>query len=359
MIYKKIKVLIVDDSAVVRKVLSQLVDNEQDMEVVGTAQDPYVARDKLVALKPDVMTLDIEMPRMDGLTFLKKVMAHFPIPTVIVSSVTKQGCETSLKALEIGAVSVVPKPSEAYSIETIESQLLHAIRGAATFRMSVKPHATPPPETATPNKPTAPVKDVITSIATTNKIVAIGSSTGGTEALKDVIYKLPSNIPGIVMVQHMPAGFTAAFAQRLNSHAQIEVREARDGDAVQQGLALLAPGDFHMVLRRDGARYLVRLKRGPQVWYQRPAVDVLFKSVAEFAGNNAVGVILTGMGKDGAAGIRMMKDAGSINIAQDEKTSVVYGMPKAAFETGGIDYVEPLPNIADRIVEVVNKKLRG
>ena len=356
MIYKKIKVLIVDDSAVVRKVLSQLVEHEPDMEVVGTAQDPYVARDKLVSLKPDVMTLDIEMPRMDGLTFLKKVMAHFPVPTIIVSSVTKQGCETSLRALEIGAVSVVPKPSEAYSIESIEGQLLHAIRSAATVRMSsTKPQPMPKANDGTPTQPT---KTIISSITTTNKIIAIGSSTGGTEALKDVIYKFPPNTPGTVVVQHMPAGFTAAFAQRLNQSAQMEVREARDGDSVTPGLVLIAPGDFHMVLRRDGARYLVRLKRGPQVWYQRPAVDVLFKSVAEFAGANAVGCILTGMGKDGAAGVRLMKDAGSINVAQDEKTSVVYGMPKAAFETGAIDYVEPLNHIADRIIEIVNKRMR-
>jgi two-component system chemotaxis response regulator CheB len=348
---RKIKVLIVDDSAVVRKVLTTLINSEPDMEVVATAPDPYSGRDKLVSLKPDVMTLDIEMPRMDGLTFLKKVMAHFPIPTIIVSSVTKQGCETSLKAMEIGAVSVVPKPSEAYSIESIEPQLLQAIRAAAMVRLSPVreiPRADPKQQVQ---------KSVISSIATTNKIIAIGSSTGGTEALKDVIYNLPSNTPGTLVVQHMPAGFTAAFANRLNDSAQMEVREAKDGDSVQTGVVLIAPGDFHMVLRRDGARYIVRIKKGPQVWYQRPAVDVLFKSVAEFAGNNALGVILTGMGKDGAQGVRLMKDAGSINIAQDEKTSVVYGMPKAAFETGAIDYVEPLHNIADRIIEIVNKKM--
>ena len=338
---KKIKVLIVDDSAVVRKVLSSLINSEPDMEVVGTAPDPYSGRDKLVSLRPDVMTLDIEMPRMDGLTFLKKVMAHFPVPTIIVSSVTKQGCQTSLKALEIGAVNVVPKPSEAYSIESIEPQLLQAIRAAALARIS------PSREIPKADTNVQATKSVISSIATTNKIIAIGSSTGGTEALKDVIYNLPANTPGTLVVQHMPAGFTSAFASRLNESAQMEVREAKDGDAVLPGLVLIAPGDFHMVLRRDGARYIVRIKKGPQVWYQRPAVDVLFKSVAEFAGNNAVGVILTGMGKDGAQGVRLMKDAGSINISQDEKTCVVYGMPKAAFETGAIDYVEPLYNIAN------------
>jgi len=284
------------------------------------------------------------------------VMAHFPIPTVIVSSVTKEGCQTSLKALEIGAVSVVPKPSEAYSIESIEPQLLHAIRAAALARIS-NSRETPRAETTTSTQTVT--KSVISSIATTNKIIAIGSSTGGTEALKDVIYKLPSNTPGTLVVQHMPAGFTSAFANRLNETAAMEVREAKDGDAVLPGLVLIAPGDFHMVLRRDGARYVVRVKKGPQVWYQRPAVDVLFKSVAEYAGNNAIGVILTGMGKDGAQGVRLMKDSGSINISQDEKSCVVYGMPKAAFETGAIDYVEPLHLIADRIIEIVNKKLRG
>jgi len=351
MIYKKIKVLIVDDSAVVRKVLSQLVDHEPDMEVVGTAPDPYVARDKLVSLKPDVMTLDIEMPRMDGLTFLKKVMAHCPVPTIIVSSVTKEGCDTSLKALEIGAVSVVPKPSEAYSIESIEEVLLNTIRSAALVQLRTSSFIPVPHVDTSSSTP----KTMISSISTTNKLIAIGSSTGGTEALKEVINRFPQNTPGIVVVQHMPAGFTAAFAQRLNSSAQMEVREARDGDSITPGLVLIAPGDFHMVIRRDGSRYLVRIKKGPQVHYQRPAVDVLFRSVAEFAGANAIGCILTGMGKDGAVGVRLMKDAGSINVAQDEKTSVVYGMPKAAFETGAIDYVEPLNHISDRIIELVNR----
>lgn len=342
---KKIKVLIVDDSAVVRKVLTTLINNEIDMEVVGTAPDPYSARDKLVSLKPDVMTLDIEMPRMDGLTFLKKVMHYFPIPTVIVSSVTKHGCQTSMKALELGAVSIVPKPSEAYSIESIEPQLIHAVRSASFARIKKieKKEIVKHPQVMT--------------IRTTNKIIAIGASTGGTEALREVLVNMPSNSPGIVAVQHMPAGFTAAFAERLNQLCQIEVKEASDGDSVLPGTALIAPGDYHMVLRRDGARYLVRLKKGPQVWHQRPAVDVLFKSVSEFAAANAIGVVLTGMGKDGAQGLRLMKDKGSINIAQDESTSIVYGMPKAALETGAVDYVVPLPDVAQQIVNIVNNKL--
>jgi two-component system chemotaxis response regulator CheB len=325
------------------------------MEVVGTAPDPYAARDKLVQLKPDVMTLDIEMPRMDGLTFLKKVMQHFPLPTIIVSSVTKQGCETSVRALDLGAVSVIPKPSAAYSIEHIEPQLLQAIRAASIARIT---KTTPIPQEHIANENDAKKTEArqITSISTTNKIIAIGSSTGGTEALKEVLNRMPHNSPGVVCVQHMPAGFTQAWANRLNTTSPLEVREAKDGDSVIPGVALIAPGDFHMVLRRDGARYVVRLKNGPQVWHQRPAVDVLFKSVAEFAGNNSVGVILTGMGKDGAAGMHMMKEAGSINIAQDEKTCVVYGMPKAAVETGCVDYILPLNDIAGKIIDVLDEK---
>lgn len=344
---KKIKVLIVDDSAVVRKVLAQIVNNEADMEVVGTAPNPFIARDKVVQLNPDVMTLDIEMPKMDGLTFLKKIMHYYPIPTIIVSSVTKQGCDTSVKALEIGAVNVIPKPSEAYSIESIERKLVDAIRSASYARLKKAPVSNEPVQTEQ-----RPV-----SIITTNKIIAIGASTGGTEAIKEVLIRMPSNSPGMVMVQHMPPVFTAAFAERLNSLCKIEVREAKDGDVVLPGIALLAPGDYHMVLRRDGARYIVRIKQGPQVWHQRPAVDVLFKSVAEFAGKNAIGVLLTGMGKDGANGLQLMRNAGSLNVVQDEASSVVFGMPKAAIEIGAADYVENLFDIPNRLINMINSKL--
>ncbi|MDD4156445.1 MAG: chemotaxis response regulator protein-glutamate methylesterase [Candidatus Cloacimonetes bacterium] len=342
---KNIRVLIVDDSAVVRKTLSNIINNEPNMEVVGTAPDPYVARDKLISLKPDVMTLDIEMPRMDGMTFLKKVMHYFPIPIVIVSSVTKQGCKVSMKALELGAISVVPKPSEAYSIESIERNLIDAVK-SASFAIIKKI------EPSNQKKQTPLIQ-----IKTTNKIIAIGASTGGTEALKEIITNLPLNIPGLVVVQHMPPGFTLAFAERLNLLSKIEVKEAKDGDAVLPGSCLIAPGDYHLLLRRIGARYIVKLKKGPQVWHQRPAVDVLFKSVSEYAGENAIGVILTGMGKDGAEGMRLMKNKGSINIAQDEETCVVYGMPKAAVDTGAVDYIVPINNIANEIIEIVNNKL--
>ncbi|MCD4829047.1 MAG: chemotaxis response regulator protein-glutamate methylesterase [Candidatus Cloacimonetes bacterium] len=341
---KKIRVIIVDDSAVVRQTLSKLISAEPDMEVVATAPDPFVARDKIVQLKPDVMTLDIEMPRMDGITFLSKVMHYFPIPTLIISSVTKKGCRTSMKALELGAMNVIPKPSEAYSIESIEPVLLHSIRSAARANIrQLGPR--------TPDKPPRRIH-----ITTTNKILAIGASTGGTEALKNVMVRLPSNTPGTVIVQHMPPVFTAAYAERLNGICDMEVREAKDGDALRPGIALLAPGDFHMVLRRDGARYFVRVKKGPRIQHQRPAVDVLFKSVAEFASRNAVGVVLTGMGKDGAEGLKLMHDAKAHTICQDEATSVVWGMPKAAIDVGAADYVEPLDKVADRIQFLLAKK---
>ncbi len=340
---RKIRVIVVDDSAVVRRSLSQLINNEPDMEVIATAPNPYLARDKIVELKPDVMTLDIEMPRMDGITFLGKVMHYFPIPTVIVSSVTKKGCRVSMRALEIGAVSVVPKPSEAYSIESIENDLLMAVRSAsrAVIRKKRKVEAI------------TPAQDL--QITTTNKIIAIGASTGGTEAIKEVLTRLPGNSPGIVIVQHMPPGFTAAYAERLNGICKMEVKEAQNGDVCRPGVALLAPGDYHMVLRRVGARYTVKTKKGPRVWHQRPAVDVLFNSVAEHSGVNSVGVLLTGMGKDGADGLMKMKEMGSRTVCQNEESCVVYGMPRAAVEIGAADYVDDLYKISDRVIKLLKQ----
>ncbi|MCD4650604.1 MAG: chemotaxis response regulator protein-glutamate methylesterase [Candidatus Cloacimonetes bacterium] len=337
-----IRVIIVDDSAVVRRSLKQIIDAEPDMEVVGTAPDPYQARDKLVKLKPDVITLDIEMPKMDGITFLGKLMHYMPIPTIIVSSVTKRGCEVSLHALELGAVEVVPKPSEAYSIESIETVLIQAIRSAsrATVRKIARSKALP--------------REII-QIRTTNKILAIGASTGGTEALKEVLTRLPANCPGTVVVQHMPPGFTTAFSQRLNELCAMEVKEAENGDLVQNGICLIAPGDYHMLLKRVGAKYFVQIKKGPRIWHQRPAVDILFKTVASSAGRNAVGVILTGMGKDGAAGMELMKKSGAINIAQSEKTCVVFGMPKVAIESGVVNHIEDIDKIPRKILEILEK----
>ncbi len=344
---KKIRVLVVDDSAVVRKVFSEELPREGDIEVVGTAPDPYVARDKIVRLKPDVVTLDIEMPRMDGLTFLRKLMKYFPMPVIIVSSLTQAGGDLAMEAMDIGAVEVASKPGEAYSVGDMSVQLAEKIRAAA--RIDVR-QARRLSQQARPMVAAAPR---LALTRTTNKIIAIGSSTGGTEALKEILPYLPPTSPGILVVQHMPAHFTTKFAQRLNELSQIRVKEAEDGDSVVPGTCLLAPGNFHMVMRRSGARYYVNVKGGPLVCHQRPAVDVLFNSVAAYGGGNAIGVILTGMGKDGASGMLKMKEAGAQTIAQDEKSCVVFGMPKEAIEAGGVDEVLPLSKIFPRLISML------
>lgn len=346
---KKIRVLVVDDSAVVRKVFSEELSHEQDIQVVATAPDPYVARDKIVALKPDVVTLDIEMPRMDGLTFLRKLMKYYPLPVIIVSSLTKEGGALALEAMEIGAVDVISKPGEAYSVGDMSAQLAEKIRAAAHVDMAHRARLAAAQPVVAPQAKLSLSK-------TTNKIIAIGASTGGTEALKEVLVQLPPNTPGIMIVQHMPAKFTTSFAERLNNLCQIQVKEAVDGDSVVPGTALLAPGNFHMVMRRSGARYYVNIKSGPLVCYQRPAVDVLFNSVAAYGGANAVGVILTGMGKDGAQGMLKMKEAGARTIAQDEASSVVFGMPKEAIEAGGVDEVVSLKKIPAAILKLVEEE---
>ena len=343
-----IKVLVVDDSAVVRKVFSEELSKERDIQVIATAPDPYVARDKIVKLKPDVITLDIEMPRMDGITFLKKLMRYHPMPVIIVSSLTQKGSKLALEALSLGAVEVISKPAGSYSVGEMTLQLANKIRAAARARLQ------------TPTKPpgqvvstTAPLKALA---ATTNKIIAIGASTGGTEALKVVLTQMPPNCPGIVVVQHMPAKFTTSFAERLNSLCEIEVREAQDGDSVIPGRALIAPGNYHMLLKRSGARYYVKIKQGPMVHHQRPSVDVLFRSVAKYAGENALGIILTGMGADGAQGLLEMKRAGAKTIAQDEKSCVVFGMPKEAIKKGAVDKIAPLEEIAKLSLKMITKK---
>jgi two-component system chemotaxis response regulator CheB len=338
----KIKVLIVDDSAVVRKIFSEELSKYPDIEVIGVAPDPYVARDKIVNLKPDVITLDIEMPRMDGLTFLRKLMKYYPMPTVIVSSLTPQGGKLTLEAMDIGAVDVIAKPNSAYSVGDMSAQLAEKIRAASRARLIKRDESV--------RADTEPIRALA---QTSNKVIAIGSSTGGTEALKAILTKMPPNSPGIVMVQHMPANFTTAFAARLNDLSQITVKEAQDNDSVTPGTALLAPGNYHMILRRSGARYYVEIKTGPMVHHQRPAVDVLFKSTAKYAGANAIGVILTGMGSDGAEGLLEMKQAGASTIAQDEKSSVVFGMPKEAIKLGAVDKVVSLEHIAAEIIKMV------
>jgi two-component system chemotaxis response regulator CheB len=332
-----IRVLVVDDSAVVRQILSRELSRNADIEVVATAPDPYVARDKLVTLRPDVMTLDIEMPRMDGLTFLRKVMAHKPTPTVVVSSLTPRGGAMAMEALQIGAVDVICKPGAAYTVGDIMAVLAEQIRAAACVDFGKMRRPRPEP---------APKPGRLSLTRTTNKIIAIGASTGGTVAIERVLTALPRNAPGMVIVQHMPEKFTTAFAERLDGICAIDVREGRDGDSVLPGVALIAPGNYHMVVRRSGARYLVGIKEGPPVYHQRPSVEVLFSSVARYVGANAVGIMLTGMGADGAEGMLAMRKAGARTVAQDEKTSVVWGMPGEAVKRGATEQVLPVDAIA-------------
>jgi len=341
-----IKVLVVDDSAVVRKVFKEELSRERDIEVVGTAPDPYIARDKIISLKPDVVTLDIEMPRMDGITFLRKLMRHYPLPVIIVSSLTKKGGKLAMEALAIGALEVISKPSSAYSVGEMSVQLIDKIRAVAKVRVEAKQ------ESQTFKR--IEVRGASKALSeTTNKVIAIGASTGGTEALKVVLTEMPPNAPGIVVVQHMPAHFTTSFAERLNDLSAITVREAKDGDSLVNGLALIAPGNYHMLLKRSGARHYVQVKTGPLVHHQRPAADVLFHSVAGTAGSNAAGAILTGMGSDGAAGLLKMKEAGAKTVAQDEKSCIVFGMPKEAIKLGAAEKVVPLKDIGKTILQMI------
>jgi two-component system chemotaxis response regulator CheB len=342
---RNIRVLIVDDSAVVRKVFACELAKERGIEVIGTAPDPYVARDKIVALQPDVITLDVEMPRMDGLTFLKKLMKHYPLPVIIVSSLTQKGGAMAMEALAAGALEVICKPTAAYSVGDMSVQLANKIRAVAHVDMRAQNSARQPVNIT-------PVANAALS-QTTNKIIAIGASTGGTEAIKTVLMGMPPNAPGIVIVQHMPAQFTTSFAQRLDSLCQIHVKEAENGDSVVNGTALLAPGNYHMLLKRSGARYYVEIKTGPMVHHQRPAVDVMFRSVSKNAGANAVGILLTGMGADGAAGLLEMKTAGAKTIAQDEKSCVVFGMPKEAIKRGAADRVAALNDISQVALQMI------
>jgi two-component system chemotaxis response regulator CheB len=347
-----IRVLIVDDSAVVRKILSEELSRYEDIEIVGTAVDPYVARDKIVKLKPDVITLDLEMPRMDGLSFLSKLMKHFPLPVIVLSSLTPKNSETAMKALDLGAVDVLCKSGSAYSTQDVSLSLAQAIRAASKARLET--HKVSPGGTLEKVK-------IHSSLLTktTHKVIAIGASTGGTKAIEAVLTAMPAGSPGTVIVQHMPETFTKTFAERLNSLCQMEVREARDNDHVVPGLALIAPGNHHMVLYRSGGNYVVRIKDGPRVHYQRPSVDVLFHSVAKHAGRNAVGVILTGMGADGAKGMLAMRESGAHNMAQDEESCVVFGMPKEAIKAGAVEDILPLARIPAAIVSALGRNGNG
>ncbi len=337
----RIRVLIVDDSAIVRKILVEALSEESDIEVVGTAPDPYVARDKILALAPDVVTLDVEMPRMDGLTFLRKLMHYRPLPVVVISSLTQPSAIAAMEALRLGAVDVLPKPGGPYSVGELRLALASKVRAAASAR--VRPAREQVPSSPA-SMPAAPGHGRLPSL------IAIGASTGGVEAIQSVLTQLPQQSPGIVVVQHIPPVFSGAFAGRLNQLCRLRVKEAADGDLVEPGLALIAPGDYHMVVRQAGTRYRVIVKSGPKVCYQRPSVDVLFASVAEAAGGDAVGALLTGMGTDGAQGLLKMRQTGARTIAQNEATSVVFGMPREAIRLGAAAEVLPLGAIGPALL---------
>ncbi|MGP3791439.1 protein-glutamate methylesterase/protein-glutamine glutaminase [Pseudomonas sp. B392_1p] len=341
-----IKVMIVDDSAVVRSLLREQLEAEPDIDVIGVAPDPLFAFQKLRTLRPDVLVVDVEMPRMDGLTFLRQLMLEDPIPTIVFSSLAEQGSAVALDAMDAGAVAILCKPGAGVSqfIQEQRAQLVQTVRQAASSRMrrigrTVK----------TKVRSVAPLANVAALGRTTDAIVAIGTSTGGTRALEFLLKQLPKDCTGLVIVQHMPANFTRQFAQRLNGACEIDVREAQDGDRVMPGRALIAPGGLHLSVRRNGAQYQVTVQDGPPVSRHKPSVDVLFRSIAKAAGSNALGVIMTGMGDDGARGLKAMRDAGAFTVAQDEESCVVFGMPKEAIRLGGVAQICSLDEIPERI----------
>jgi two-component system, chemotaxis family, protein-glutamate methylesterase/glutaminase len=342
-----IRVLVVDDSALVRKLLSEELTRYGDITVVGTAADPYEAREKIVALKPDVITLDVEMPRMDGLSFLVKLMKHYPVPVIIVSSLTPANSDAAIRALSLGAVDVIGKPGSASSVPDVSRQLVQSVRAAS--RATVHQRAIHLTDAAQAER----VPPALAGLTLSHTVIALGASTGGIQALEAVLTRLPSTMPGMLVCQHMPEKFTASFAKRLNGLCALHVREAQDGDAVVPGTVLIAPGDLHMMLAQSGAQLQVRVKSGPRVHHQRPAVDVLFASVARHAGHNAIGAIFTGMGADGARGLLQMRNAGAHTIAQDEASCVVFGMPREAIKLGAAVEVLPLTEIAGALQHAV------
>ncbi|MFT3741023.1 MAG: chemotaxis response regulator protein-glutamate methylesterase [Breznakibacter sp.] len=370
---EKIRVLVVDDSAVVRQSLSSILESDPEIEVMGTAADPIIAVKKIMKEVPDVITLDIEMPRMDGLTFLRKIMSQHPIPVVVISSLTSEGTEVAMKALEYGASEIIAKPAmnTAKFIQESKIMLCDAVKAAAQAKLARKKIA--PPSTATPTIPqiqTSPAQTTVTSIPFsvppkysadvilekptnsgpiihTDQIVVLGASTGGTEAIRTLLKQLPERFPGMAIVQHMPEGFTKSFANNLNSICKVEVKEAENNDKLYQGRVLIAPGNKHMLLKRVGKEYFVEVKDGPLVNRHRPSVDVLFRSAARYAGQNATALLLTGMGNDGAKGLLELKEAGAHTIAQDETSSVVFGMPKEAIKLGAADKIMALDRMAN------------
>jgi two-component system, chemotaxis family, protein-glutamate methylesterase/glutaminase len=351
---KKIRVLIVDDSAVVRQTMAEILSSDSQIEVMATAADPFIAADRIREEIPDVITLDVEMPRMDGITFLQKIMSQHPIPVVMCSSLTERGSETALKALEYGAVEIIQKPrmgtkqfleeSRIRVCDAVKAASQARVRAINARRIEIAPKLTADVIMERPN--------TRAMIQTTETVIVVGASTGGTEALRVFLEALPADCPGIVIVQHMPEGFTRSFSHRLDAICRISVKEAANNDTVVRGRALIAPGNLHLLLKRSGARYYVEIKDGPLVSRHRPSVDVLFRSAARYAGKNAVGVIMTGMGDDGAKGMLEMKEAGAKNIAQDEATSVVFGMPNEAIKLGGVDLVRPLEAIAADVLRM-------
>jgi two-component system chemotaxis response regulator CheB len=351
---KKIRVLIIDDSASVRQALTHVLEQDPEIEVMGAASDPFMAAKKIQEEIPDVITLDVEMPRMDGITFLRKIMSQKPIPVVMCSSLTEEGSETLMQALEAGAVDIILKPKIGAADHLAESgmRIREAVKGAAVARLgqSRRSAAASGPTAKLTADAVLPPPSGRAMAKTTEMVACIGASTGGTEALRALLERLPANSPGIVIVQHMPEKFTAAFAKRLNSLCEVEVKEAVHGDPVLRGHVLIAPGDRHMMLERQGARYHVAVREGPLVSRHRPSVDVLFRSAARSAGANAMGVILTGMGDDGARGMNEMHQAGAYTVAQDEASSIVFGMPKEAIAHGGVDRILPLDQIAREIL---------
>src|SRR6202795_1393221 len=349
---KRIKVLIVDDSALVRRILTEMLSSDPSITVLGAAHDAYDAREKIKALNPDVLTLDVEMPRMDGVTFLRNLMRLRPMPVIMVSSLTEKGAEVTLDALSIGAVDYLPKPKIdlAATLADYKEELISKVKAAASARLRAT--------TTTPSASADAIlakRDSQRQLRTTERIIAIGASTGGTEAIKEVLMRLPPDTPGIVIAQHIPKLFSGAFARRMDACCQVSVCEAEDGQQILRGHAYVAPGDMHLLVVRDGARYVCRLDQGPPVNRHKPSVDVLFRSVAQQAGRNAIGVILTGMGKDGALGLKEMRDAGARPVSQDEGTSIVWGMPGEAVAVGGAADVLPLSDIWSRVLQLADE----
>jgi len=342
-------VLIIDDSAVVRKVLTKEIEKDPGIQVIGTAIDPYIGRDKIVQFNPDVVVLDIELPKMDGLTFLGKLMRSRPMPVVVVSSLTKKNSSITMKAYDLGASEVISKPSNSYSLKNMSEQLRYKIKAAYEIKKFKRTRII---------KEVKPVKNnVINSgsmLKTTDKVIAIGASTGGVEAITKLLKILPSGLPPIIIVQHLPAFFTKAYAENLNMVCKMEVHEALDGEKLTYGKVLLAPGNKHMALRKKEGQYHVEIMEGPMIFYQRPSVEILFESVAKYAGANAIGIILTGMGKDGAQGLLKMRNAGAFTIAQNEESCVVFGMPREAISIGAVEKVEPLDNIPNVLLDLLN-----